>query len=152
MDTLEEMQYIAVRDEIRNRIAAFYGVSSIFMVDNGKSGGLNNEGLQILVTNRAVEFGQKVYTEVLFPRLLRQMNIHDWKLTLYPNEEEDEITRLRRDEQELNVAQRMAQLGFQLNFWKTHRTVMCGLSTVSHHLLQHHHPAVHLHPVVCRRK
>ena len=48
MDTLEEMQYIAVRDEIRNRIAAFYGVSSIFMIDNGKSGGLNNEGLQIL--------------------------------------------------------------------------------------------------------
>ena len=113
MDTLEEMQYIAVRDEIRNRMAAFYGVSSIFMVDNGKSGGLNNEGLQILVTNRAVEFGQKVYTQVLFPRLLKQMNVEDWKLTLYPNEEEDEITRLRRDEQELNVAQRMAQLGFQ---------------------------------------
>jgi hypothetical protein len=113
MDTLEEMQYIPVRDEIRNRIAAFYGVSSIFMVDTGKSGGLNNEGMQILVTNRAVEFGQKVYTDVLFPRLLRQMNVSDWKLTLYPNEEEDEITRLRRDEQELNVAQRMAQLGFQ---------------------------------------
>lgn len=113
MDTLEEMQYIPVREEIRNRIAAFYGVSSIFMVDNGKSGGLNNEGMQILVTNRAVEFGQKVYTDVLFPRLLKQMNVNDWKLTLYPNEEEDEITRLRRDEQELNVAQRMAQLGFQ---------------------------------------
>jgi hypothetical protein len=112
MDTLEEMQYIPVRDEIRNRIAAYYGVSSIFMVDNGKSGGLNNEGLQILVTNRAVEFGQKVYTEVLFPRLLKSMGVHDWKLTLYPNEEEDEITRLRRDEQELNVAQRMTQLGF----------------------------------------
>ena len=112
MDTLEEMQYIAVRDEIRNRIAAFYGVSSVFMIDSGKSGGLNNEGMQILVTNRAVEFGQKVYTEVLFPRLLKQMDISDWKLTLYPNEEEDEITRLRRDEQELNVAQRMAQLGF----------------------------------------
>ena len=112
MDTLEEMQYIAVRDEIRNRIAAFYGVSSVFMVDSGKSGGLNNEGMQILVTNRAVEFGQKVYTEVLFPRLLKQLSINDWKLTLYPNEEEDEITRLRRDEQELNVAQRMAQLGF----------------------------------------
>jgi hypothetical protein len=112
MDTLEEMQYIAVRDEIRNRIAAFYGVSSVFMMDAGKKGGLNNEGMQILVTNRAVEFGQKVYTEVLFPRLLKQLDINDWKLTLYPNEEEDEITRLRRDEQELNVAQRMVQLGF----------------------------------------
>jgi hypothetical protein len=112
MDTLEEMQYIAVRDEIRNRIAAYFGVSSVFMVDSGKSGGLSNEGMQILVTNRAVEFGQKTYTEVLFPKMLKQMGVHDWKLTLYPNEEEDEITRLRRDEQELNVAQRMAQLGF----------------------------------------
>tara|TARA_R100001443_G_scaffold9577_1_gene19131 strand:+ start:15024 stop:16772 length:1749 start_codon:yes stop_codon:yes gene_type:complete len=113
MDTLEEMQYIAVRDEIRNRIAAFFGVSSIFMIDNGKSGGLNNEGLQILVTNRAVEFGQKVYTEVLFPRLLREMGISDWKITLYPNEEEDEITRLRRDEMEVNLAQRMQMLGYK---------------------------------------
>jgi len=113
MDTLEEMQYIAVRDEIRNRIAAYFGVSSIFMIDNGKSGGLNNEGMQILVTNRAVEFGQKVYTDVLFPRMLKQMNVHDWKLTLYPNEEEDEITRLRRDEMEVNLAQRMVMLGYQ---------------------------------------
>ena len=113
MDTLEEMQYIAVRDEIRNRIAAFFGVSSIFMVDNGKSGGLNNEGLQILVTNRAVEFGQKVYTDLLFPRLLKEMGITDWKLTLYPNEEEDEITRLRRDEMEVNLAQRMMMLGYK---------------------------------------
>jgi hypothetical protein len=113
MDTLEEMQYIAVRDEIRNRIAAFYGVSSIFMIDNGKSGGLNNEGLQILVTNRAVEYGQKVYTDVLFPRMLRELDVNDWKLTLYPNEEEDEITRLRRDEMEVNLAQRMAMLGYE---------------------------------------
>jgi len=113
MDTLDEMQYIAVRDEIRARMSAFYGVSNIFMIDNGKSGGLNNEGMQILVTNRAVEFGQKVYTEVLFPRILKQLNVTDWKLTLYPNEEEDEITRLRRDEMEVNLAQRMMMLGYK---------------------------------------
>ena len=82
MDTLEEMQYISVRDEIRNRMAAFFGVSSIFMIDSGKSGGLNNEGMQILVTNRAVEFGQKVYTEMLFPRLLKAFGISDWKHSL----------------------------------------------------------------------
>jgi len=113
MDTMEEMQYIAVRDEMRTRIAAFYGVSNVFMMDTGKSGGLNNEGLQILVTNRAVEFGHKVYTDHLFPRLMEEMDIHDWKLTLYPNEEEDEVTRLRRDEMEVNIAQRMMQLGFK---------------------------------------
>ena len=113
MDTLEEMQYISVRDEMRNRIAAFYGVSAVFMIDNGKSGGLNNEGMQILVTNRAVEYGQKVFTEVIFPRMLREMGVKDWKITLYPNEEEDEITRLRRDEMEANLAQRMMMLGYK---------------------------------------
>jgi hypothetical protein len=113
MDTLEEMQYISVRDEMRNRIAAFYGVSAVFMIDNGKSGGLNNEGMQILVTNRAVEYGQKVFTEVIFPRMLNEMGVKDWKMTLYPNEEEDEITRLRRDEMEANLAQRMMMLGYK---------------------------------------
>ena len=112
MDSLDEMQYAQVRDEIRMRIAAFYGVSNVFMMDAGKSGGLNNEGMQILVTNRAVESGQKLYSRELFPRMLDQMGVEDWCLTLYPNEEEDEITRLRRDEQEVNIAQRMQQLGF----------------------------------------
>tara|TARA_Y100001938_G_scaffold150044_1_gene239374 strand:- start:1764 stop:3530 length:1767 start_codon:yes stop_codon:yes gene_type:complete len=113
MDSLEEMQYIPARDEMRQRIAAFYEVSNVFMMDTGKSGGLNNEGMQILVTNRAVEFGHKVYTEHLFPRMAEQMDITDWKLTLYPNEEEDEVTRLRRDEMEVNIAQRMLMMGYQ---------------------------------------
>ena len=112
MDSMDEMQYAQVRDEIRQRIASFYGVSNIFMMDTGK-GGLNNEGMQILVTNRAVEFGQHIYTRDLFPRMLKEMGVTDWKVTLYPNEEEDDVTRLRRDEMEVNVAQRMVQLGFQ---------------------------------------
>ena len=113
MDSLEEMQYIPARDEMRQRIAGFYGVSNVFMMDTGKSGGLNNEGMQILVTNRAVEFGHKVYTDHLFPRIMEEMDITDWKLTLYPNEEEDEVTRLRRDEMEVNIAQRMMMMGYK---------------------------------------
>mgnify|MGYP003127903284 FL=1 len=113
MDSLDEMQYGAVRDELRMRIAAFYGVSNVFMMDTGKGGGLNNEGLQILVTNRAVEYGQKLYSRELFPRLLAEMGTTDWELTLRPNEEEDDVTRLRRDEMEVNLAQRMQALGFQ---------------------------------------
>ncbi len=113
MDSLEEMQYIPARDEMRQRIAAFYGVSNVFMMDTGKSGGLNNEGMQILVTNRAVEFGHKVYTDHLFPKMSEQMDVTDWRLTLYPNEEEDEVTRLRRDEMEVNIAQRMMMMGYK---------------------------------------
>ena len=51
----------SVKEDLRDRICAYYGVSKIFMADNSTSGGLNNEGMQILVTNRAVEMAQNVY-------------------------------------------------------------------------------------------
>ena len=41
------------------------------------------------------------------------MDVKDWTIALYPNEEEDEVTRLRRDEMEVNIAQRMMMIGFQ---------------------------------------
>ena len=55
------MDYVSVKDDLRDRISAFYGVSKVFMADNTTSGGLNNEGMQILVTNRAVQKAQTVY-------------------------------------------------------------------------------------------
>ena len=69
------------------------------MVDSGKSGGLNNEGMQILVTNRAVEFGQKVYTDVLFPRMLKEMGVDDWKTDTLSERggRRDNQTQKRRD-------------------------------------------------------
>ena len=45
----KEMDYVSVKDDLRDRISAFYGVSKVFMADNTTSGGLNNEGMQILV-------------------------------------------------------------------------------------------------------
>ena len=53
MDTLEELQYIPIKDDIRQRIATFFGVSNVFMNDVS-GGGLNNEGMQIVVSNRSV--------------------------------------------------------------------------------------------------
>ena len=42
------------------------------MMDTRQKSGGFNEGMQILVTNRAVEFGHKVYTDQLFPRLMER--------------------------------------------------------------------------------
>ena len=64
MDSLKEMDYVSVKDDLRDRISAFYGVSKVFMADNTTSGGLNNEGMQILVTNRAVQMAQNLGFEV----------------------------------------------------------------------------------------
>ena len=114
MDSLKEMDYVAVKEDLRDRIAAFYGVSKIFMADNSASGGLNNEGMQILVTNRAVEMAQNVYNLYVFPWLLEEFGITDWKLVLPPSEEEDEIAIMRKREIEVNIAASIKNLGFDV--------------------------------------
>jgi len=115
MDSLKEMDYISVKDDLRDRISAFYGVSKVFMADNTTSGGLNNEGMQILVTNRAVQMAQNVYNNYVFPYLTKQFGITDWVLKLPPSEEEDEIAGLRKREIEVNIAASIKNLGFEVD-------------------------------------
>ncbi len=114
MDSLKEMDYVSVKEDLRDRIAAFYGVSKIFMADNTTSGGLNNEGMQILVTNRAVQMAQNVYNNYVFPFLVKQFGITDWDLKLPPSEEEDEIAVLRKRELEVSIAAAIKNLGFEI--------------------------------------
>jgi hypothetical protein len=115
MDSLKEMDYVSVKDDLRDRISAFYGVSKVFMADNTTSGGLNNEGMQILVTNRAVQKAQTVYNNYVFPFLVKQFGITDWDLKLPPSEEEDEIAILRKREIEVNIAASTKNLGFEVD-------------------------------------
>ena len=115
MDSLKEMDYVSVKDDLRDRISAFYGVSKVFMADNTTSGGLNNEGMQILVTNRAVQKAQTVYNNYVFPFLVKQFGITDWDLKLPPSEEEDEIAVLRKRELEVNIAASTKNLGFEVD-------------------------------------
>ena len=114
MDSLKEMDYVSVKDDLRDRISAFYGVSKVFMADNTTSGGLNNEGMQILVTNRAVQMAQNVYNNYVFPFLVKQFGITDWNLKLPPSEEEDEIAVLRKRELEVGIAASTKNLGFEV--------------------------------------
>jgi len=78
-------------------------------------GGLNNEGMQIVVSNRAVAYSQSVYNGLLFPALMNTFNISEWSLTLSPHEEEDEIMNLRRDEMAIRNMMQMKQAGFDAN-------------------------------------
>lgn len=114
MDSLQEMDYISVKDDLRDRISGFYGVSKVFMNDASASGGLNNEGMQILVTNRAVEMAQTTWNNYVFPFVTTQFGISDWELKLPPSEEEDEIAVLRKREIEVNIAGQIKNLGFEV--------------------------------------
>ena len=112
--TLHEVELIPVRTEFRQRISAYFGVSNIFMSDTSTSGGLNNEGLQILVTNRAVEFGQNIYNQLVFPWILRQLGVSDFTYYLPPSEEEDMMAVLQRADLRAATAQRMLAMGFEV--------------------------------------
>jgi hypothetical protein len=112
MDTLEELQYIPIKDDIRQRISAYYGVSNVFMNDVS-GGGLNNEGMQIVVSNRAISYSQSVYNRIMFPALMKAFGISEWTLTLSPHEEEDEIMQLRRDEMAIRNMMQMKQAGYE---------------------------------------
>ena len=114
MDSLKEMEYIQVKDDLRDRISAFYGVSKIFQNDASSGGGMNNEGLQILVTNRAVEMAQTVWNNYVFPFITEEFGISDWVLKLPPSEEEDEIAGLRKREIEVSIAGQVKNLGFEV--------------------------------------
>lgn len=114
MDSLKEMEYIQVKDDLRDRISAFYGVSKIFQNDASAGGGMNNEGLQILVTNRAVEMAQTVWNNYVFPFVTNEFGITDWQLKLPPSEEEDEIAGLRKREIEVSIAGQIKNLGFEV--------------------------------------
>lgn len=114
MDTLEEMQWTQGRDEMRQRISSLYGVSNVFMADPKAGMGIGNEGLQILVTNRAVEAAQSLYHEHVAPMLEELFNIKDHEWRLKPNEEEDEMGEIQRFGAEIDNATKMHAMGFDV--------------------------------------
>jgi hypothetical protein len=114
MPGLNEMQYGDVRDELRTRISAYYGVSNVFMGDTSTSGGLNNEGMQVLVTNRAAERGQHPYNNYFFPELNKLLGIKGHICKLLPSEEKDEMAELEREQLKINNASAMKALGFSV--------------------------------------
>jgi hypothetical protein len=116
MNTLEEMQYIEARQEMRTQIGAIYGVEPIFQGDLSASGGLNNEGLQITVTNRASERGQKIYNKKVLPRIIEALGVEGWVLKLKPSEEQDEMAKLERQQLSLQNGQAAISLGLEAEY------------------------------------
>lgn len=116
MKPLSEMAYTETRDEFCRKIGAVYGVMPIFQADISTSGGLNNEGLQITVTNRTIETSQQPYNQIIFPEIMRQKGIEDIDLELLPNEEQDEVAELQREGLKIDNATKMLNMGFEVDY------------------------------------
>lgn len=103
----EDVDMIEYRNELRRAIGALWGVSPLFQADTSTGVGLANEGLQLTVTNRAVEAEQQLFNEKVLEWLVKQLGVVDWKIVLNPNEEKDQTARLQRESMRIDNAMKL---------------------------------------------
>lgn len=121
MRSLDELQFTESRDELRKAIGGLFGVMPIFQADQSSSGGLNNEGMQITVTNRTIEDNQGLYNKKVWPIIVKRYKWNGWIIRLKPSEEQDEMAKLQRENQSLLNAQLALQVGLEAEYdEKTH--------------------------------
>ncbi len=116
MRSLDELQHVEMRNEFRRVIGGIYGVEPLFQGDQSQGGGLNNEGLQVTVTNRSSEFGQSIYNNYYYPKVMESLGAEGWSLKLRPSEEQDEMAKLDRLQRTLQNGQLALQLGLEAEF------------------------------------
>ena len=110
--TLQEMDYLPVRDEIRERVAAMWGVTPAWQGSPEAFGGLSTQTQQLVVMSRVVEGDQRLFHEKVLPKLLEAFNITDWELSLRVPEEKAEATRISFAQQRVAIAGQMNSMGF----------------------------------------
>jgi hypothetical protein len=112
--TLNELQYTASREEIRQQIGAMYGVSPMFQNDMSTGGGLNNEGLQITVTNEVIEDRQNLFNDSFLDFVFRQnLGVMDWTVTIKPDIEQDLMAEEQLSSQRIANAKAKLDLGIE---------------------------------------
>ena len=112
--SLQEMDYLPVRQEIRERIASMWGVTPMWQGAPEAYGGLSSQTPQLIVTSRVVEGDQRIFAEKVFPWLLDAFGITDWELTLPQPEEKAEATRISFAQQRASIANMVFSMGFDV--------------------------------------
>ena len=112
--TLQEMDYLPIKEEIRERVGAVWGVTPAWQGAPEAFGGLSTQTQQLVVMSRVVESDQRLFHDKVFPRLLKAFGITDFDLLLPTPEEKAEATRISFAQQRIGIASQFAQLGFDI--------------------------------------
>ena len=114
--SLKELEFIAVRKELRMIIGAIYGVLPLYYGE--MPSGWSQEGLQVTITNRAVKWGQDILYKSFFKKIGEILGVDDWDLKLKAGEENDKLQELQTDAAELANMQQLQAMGFEVS--RTH--------------------------------
>ncbi len=107
---------IAVKDDLRMRIASALGVNIAFTNDTGQSGGLKNDKNAISLSDRTIRSMQELINSVFLKEVTISLNITDWILECEPNVNENLM-----EKEELRMAQitnmeRLAAIGVRVRW------------------------------------
>jgi hypothetical protein len=112
--TLQEMDYLNIRNEIRDRVYTIYQVPQMYMGVMEGVGGLSGQSQQMKMFSNVIESDQRMYNETIFPVLLQAFNVTDWEIRLRSPEEKIESVLLQQAQQKVGVALQMHGLGFDV--------------------------------------
>ena len=114
--SLRELEFIAVRQELRQIIGAIYGVLPLYYGE--MPSGWSQEGLQVTITNRAVKWGQDILLKSFFRKLAEILGVEDWDIKLKQGEETDELMQLQIEGTEIENMMALQGMGFEVS--RTH--------------------------------
>lgn len=117
--SLQEMDYMPVRQEIRERIAEIWGVTPAWQGAPDAFGGLSTQTSQLTIMSRVVENEQRMFHDNVFPPILEAFGITDWELELPQPEEKAEATRISFAQQRTSIAMQLHQAGFTVKLKST---------------------------------
>jgi hypothetical protein len=110
--TLQELDYLPIRDEIRQRISGLYGVMSIFQGAPQDVRGAQSTQVQLVVQARVIEAAQTIYNEKVLPRFADAYGIEDYYIHLVTPEEQSEENAWRVKNLKAQYANTLVQMGF----------------------------------------
>jgi len=108
------MDYMPIKNEIRERIASLWGVTPIWQTAVESVGGMSSQTAQLVVTSRVVESDQSIFNDKMFPFITNAFGISDWELKLRVPEEKAESTRIQFGQQRIAAANMLHMMGFDV--------------------------------------
>ena len=114
--SLKELEFTAIRKELRMIIGAIYGVLPLYFGELPT--GWSQEGLQVTITNRAVKWGQDILLQSFLSKLALMNGVEDWELRLKTGEETDKLRDLQIQGVEIENMKALQGLGFEIG--RTH--------------------------------
>ena len=105
----KEFDMIELRREMRRVISAIYGVSPVFYDTTLRQGEANSG---FIVTNRAVEFEQRILNEKVLPWIVKRIGVRSYTYMLMPPEIRDRKTELDIKKKTVDIVATLRRMGF----------------------------------------